>query len=149
MTRNAAAAGAELGASVTTAVGTSSRGDGIDDGAAAVGKTDGAEWMDGKAEAGAEAGAGSTFSDDANPRKGGRGVTSPSSCFLLRFACGSGLSSIGESTSWRSSLLSTSPSYRRCEEATLLVRLGGMPSSAEITSCVRICGSCEVVGCGD
>jgi hypothetical protein len=53
MTRDVAAAGAELGAAVTTAVGTSSRGDGIDDDAAAVGKTDGAEQMDGKAEAGA------------------------------------------------------------------------------------------------
>lgn len=79
-------------------------------------------------------------------------MTSPSSCcFLLRLACvrADGRSSIGESASCGSSLLSMSPSYRRCEEATLLVRLGGIPSSAEITSCVRICGSCEVVGCGE
>ncbi len=113
---------------------------------AAVGRTAGEEWWDDRV-VGAELG--STFSDDANPRNGGRGVTSPSSCFLLRFACGFGRSSIGESASCRSSLLSTSPSYRRCEDATLLVRLGGMPSSAEITSCVRICGSCDVVGCGE
>ena len=111
-----------------------------------VGRTAGAEWWDDRV-VGVELD--NTFSDDANPRNGGRGVTSPSSCFPLRFACGFGRSSIGESASCRSSLLSTSPSYRRCEDATLLVRLGGIPSSAEITSCVRICGSCDVVGCGE
>jgi hypothetical protein len=39
-------------------------------------------------------------------------------------------------------------SYQRCEDATLLVRLGGIPSGAEITSCVRTCGSSDVVSCG-
>ena len=76
-------------------------------------------------------------------------MTSPRSCILVRFACGCGRCSIGESASCGSSLLSTSPSYRRCEDATLLVRLGGIPSSAEITSWVRICGSWDVVGCGE
>src|SRR5712671_5768690 len=90
-----------------------------------------------------------TFSDDANPRSGGRGVTCPNSCFLVRLACVCGRSLTGESALCRSSLLSMSPSYRRCEDATLLVRLGGIPSSAEITPCVRICGSCELVGCGE
>ena len=31
---------------------------------------------------------GNTFSDDANPRSGGRSITSPSSCLIARFACG-------------------------------------------------------------
>jgi len=31
----------------------------------------------------------------------------------------------------------------------VLVRLGGIPSSAEITSRVRTCGSCDAVGCGE
>jgi len=34
---------------------------------------------------------------------------------------------------------------RRCEYAALPVRLGCIQSSAEITSCVRICGSRDVV----
>ena len=141
-------AAAEVGCEGSSGTGTGTGTGGTDCGAeevAAGGRTAGAEWCDERV--GPELGM--TFSEDAKPRSGGRGVTSPSSCFLLRFACGFGRSSIGESASCRSSLLSTSPSYRRCEDATLLVRLGGMPSSAEITSCVRICGSCDVVGCGE
>ena len=138
---------AEVGCEGSSGTGAGTGTGGTDCGAevAAGGRTAGAEWCDERV--GPELGM--TFSEDAKPRSGGRGVTSPSSCFLLRFACGFGRSSIGESASCRSSLLSTSPSYRRCEDATLLVRLGGMPSSAEITSCVRICGSCDVVGCGE
>ena len=36
-------------------------------------------------------------------------------------------------------------SYQQCDDAMLLMWLGGMQSSTEITSCVRICGSCELV----
>ena len=44
----------------------------------------------------------STFSDDANPRSGGRGATSLSSCVLARFPCGCGRrSSIGVSAHCR------------------------------------------------
>jgi len=79
-------------------------------------------------------------SDDANP---GAAV---SSCLLAGFPCGRGRSSIGKSASCVSSLLSTSSSHQRCDGTMLLVRLDGIPSSAEITSCVRFCGSCDVVG---
>ena len=110
---------------------------------AVVGRTDGAERWDGKGGGGVAI----TFSDDANTRSGWRRVTSPSS-YLLASPVSIWLRSLFESTSCGSSLLSTSPSYRRCENATLLVQLGGIPSSAEITSCVRICASCDAVGCG-
>ena len=55
----------------------------------------------------------------------------------------------GESASCRSSPFLIPPSYRRCEDATLLVRLGGTPSSTEIMSWVKICGTYELVGCGE
>lgn len=94
-------------------------------------------------------GVGCTFSDDANPRRGGRGVTQPGSWLLVRFPCGCSRSSIDGPASCGLSPLSTSPSPWRCEDVTLLVRLGDIPSSAKITSCVKICESCDVVGGGE
>lgn len=38
---------------------------------------------------------------------------------------------------------------QRCSEARLVVRLGGIPSGAEITYCIGICGSSDVVSCGE
>ena len=83
-----------------------------------------------------EGGIESAISDETNPRSGGHGVTSPGSCFLARFSCFCCHSS-------------TSPLYRFCGDATLLMRLDGISSSAEITSCVRNCGSCEVLVYGE
>ena len=129
-----------MGAGTATAaitIGTDPEGAGKQAGTdvAAVGRTDGAErWVR------------CTFSDDANLRNGGCGVMSLSSCVLARFPCGCGQSLIGESASCGSSLLFTSPSYQRCEDAPPPVRLGGIPSTVEITSCVRISGSCDVMG---
>ena len=76
-------------------------------------------------------------------------MTLPSSWLLVRYPCGRSRSSMGEFASCGSSLLYTSPSYRRCEDAMSLVRLGVILSSTEITSCVRICESCDVVGGGE
>ena len=65
------------------------------------------EWQGGAREG--------SFSDEANPRSGGHGVTSPSSCFLGRFACvQTFINWRREPTACGSSLLSTSPSYRQC-----------------------------------
>src|SRR5712675_10065 len=84
---------------------------------------------------------------DANPRSGRRGVMSPSSCD----PCDSCTSAVVRDRDRRVSLMQIviSPSYRRCEDATLLVRLGGTPSSAEIMSWVKICATYESVGCGE
>jgi hypothetical protein len=94
-------------------------------------------------------GVGGTFSDVANTRSGGCALTPPTSFLRARFAYGCGRSSIGGSTSWGSSLLSTPLSYRRCSYVTALVRIGDMPSSAEIAPCMRICRSRDVMGCRD
>ena len=74
------------------------------------------------------------FSDDAHPRSGGRDKTPPSPCLLAQFTCG-----------YNSSLVSKSASCG----LPLLVRPGDIPSGAEITSCMRINGSCDVVSCGE
>ncbi len=83
-TRGAEAAGTEVEAATGT-IGAVSEGADIDrTDAAAVGRADGAESWDGKRGGGT----GSTFSDDADPRSGRRGVTSPRSCFIVRLASG-------------------------------------------------------------
>jgi hypothetical protein len=95
----------------------------------------GAGWWDGQRRGGI----GSTFSDDANTANEGRSVTSPSSYFIARSSCICGRSPIDEPATYRWSLLKKVPSYRRCDDAALLKRLGSIQSSAEITSCMRIC----------
>ena len=77
--RGAGTAGAAEAGAATGTIEVGSEGadmDGTE--AAALGRADGAEWWDGKRGGGT----GSTFSDDANPRSGGRGVTSLNSCFM-------------------------------------------------------------------
>jgi len=74
------------------------------------------------------------FSDDAHPRSGGHDKMPPSPCLLARFTCGYDSSSVSKSASCRS---------------PLLVRPGDILSGAEITSCMRINGSYDVVSCGE
>jgi len=68
-------------------------------------------------------------------------VTTSSSCILARFPCGCGRSSIGESAH----------ADRRCSPhhpRTAAVTTRRRSSNAEITSCMRTGGRCDVVGCG-
>ena len=74
------------------------------------------------------------FSDDTHPHSGGRDKMPPSPCLLARFTCSYDSSSVSKSASCGS---------------PLLVRPGDIPSGAEITSCMRINGSCDVVSCGE
>ena len=105
--------------------------------ATTVGRTDGAESWDGK-EGGR---VGNTFCDETVHIAEG---TSPSSCPRAQFPWGCGCYSIGESTSW--GFITT---FHITLVLALLVRLGGISSSAEITCWVRICGSCDIMGGGE
>ena len=85
----------------------------------------------------------STFSDDANPRSRGRGLTSPGSWLPARL--GIQLWSVFDQRVGAMRIVAVVYIailwfYQRYEDATLLMRLGDMPSGAEITPCMGICG---------
>ena len=93
------------------------------------------EWMaqsDGmvRGEGGLEA----FFLDDAHPYSRGCNKTPPSPCLLAQFTCSYNSSSVSKSA------LCGSP---------LLVQPGDILSGAEIMSCMRINGSCDVVSYGE